>query len=395
MLRFSHLLVIVVISLSACTAANKSDTITVKTEKQALDVVKHQYTFTWNFKEGSILKPRGGTSKGVPVTLDEQPSSEWLRLQEAGISKVERDRRAILAMVGQYKVSFDFIEVAGFTDNYQPRAPYQSWATEKVYVLESKPNFISLQHILVMQIMNEDGTKTPQMLIKHWRQDWQYQPKQVLKYIGDNTWQSEMVSQAKQVDAWSQTVYHVDDSPRYGGVARWQHLGNYSSWNSPDTWRPLPRREYSVRSDYQVLLGQNNHIILPTGWVHEQRNNKLVLDNNKQQVKVDAENRVIARELGYNRYERISGYDFSLGDAYFKNTEPFWREVRKQWARKAELAQPLHLHTNRGLFMPLFSYADELNEGKELSPTNIARYAKKAVNDYLVQDEVSNSGASY
>lgn len=395
MLTLKHLMIIVVLSLSACTAVDKSNVVAGSGNQQEVDASERQYTFAWNFSERSNLKPRGGTSKGVPVTLDTKPSPEWLKLQEVGISELERDRRAILAMVGEYKVSFDFIEVAGFADGYQPQAPYQSWATEKVYVLENKPNFISLQHILVMQTMNKDGTKNKPMLTKHWRQDWQYQPKQVLKYKGYKTWEVEAVSPSQQKNSWSQTVYQVDDSPRYGGVSSWQHLGNYSSWNSLDTWRPLPRREYSVRSDYQLLLGENSHIILPTGWVHEQRNNKVVLDNNKQQAKVDAVNPVIAREFGYNRYERIMGYDFSLSDTYFKSTEPFWREVRKQWAQQSQLNKPIHLHATPGLFLPLFNYADEINAGKKIQQRDIASYAKEAVNDYLVNDHISKNDAGY
>lgn len=252
MIKPRILCVVMALSFTAVIALAQSDEITGNNGHQAS--VEKQYTFTWNFSENSHLKPRGGQSKGVPVTLDTSPSLEWLKLQEANISAIERDRRAILAMVGEYKVSFDFIEVAGFTDNYQPKSPYQSWATEKVYVVEDKKDFISLQHVLVMQTVNKDGSKNAPMVTKHWRQDWQYQPKQVLVYTGYNSWVTTPVNAIDQPSSWSQTVYQVDDSPRYGGVAKWQHFGNFSSWNSTDTWRPLPRREYTVRNDYQLLL---------------------------------------------------------------------------------------------------------------------------------------------
>lgn len=388
--------VVVMVGLSACTtAANKQ--VSIKSDQSA-ERLERQYTFAWNFTEGSNFKPRGGTSKGVPVELQGVPSVEWERLQEKGISRLERDRRAILAMTGEYKVSFDFIEVAGFTKEYEQQKPYQSWTTEKVYVLEDKPNFISLQHILVMQTVNQDGEKNAQALVKHWRQDWQYQPKKVLKYKGYNTWQAEAVPESQQQGTWSQTVYQVDDSPRYGGVAVWQHLGNYSSWNSPDTWRPLPRREYSVRSDYQLLLGNNNHIILPTGWVHEQQNNKVVLDGNKRNAEIATNNPVVAREFGYNRYERIKGYDFALGDAYFKNTEPFWREVRKQWTRLAQMGEPLHIRKKPdtgGLYLPLFKYANALNDGKKVSSADIDSYAKEAVKGYFSSGKNISDEAGY
>lgn len=376
------------LGFTALVAVAQPDDITGNSGHQAS--TEKQYTFTWNFTENSNLKPRGGLSKGVPVTLDTSASPEWLKLQEANISDLERDRRAILAMVGEYKVSFDFIEVAGFTDNYQPKSPYQSWATEKVYVVEDKKDFISLQHVLVMQTVNKDGSKNPPMVTKHWRQDWQYQPKQVLVYTGYNAWTTKPVNAAEQQNSWAQTVYQVDDSPRYGGVAKWQHFGNFSSWNSPETWRPLPRREYSVRNDYQVLLGNNRHIILPTGWVHEQQNNKVVLDKNAQ----PAAKPVIAREMGFNRYERIKGYDFALGDTYIKNTEPFWREVRKQWNNLSQVDKSIHLRgavDKEGLYINAFEYAEKLNDGTKQTPTQIQQFAEKAVSEYLAKEKTTEN----
>lgn len=395
MLSAKHFMVISVLSMATYSALVLSEDgladITGASGHQAADSTQRQYTFAWNFTERSNLKPRGGSSKGVPVTLDTTPSPAWRKLQEVGISHIERDRRAILAMVGEYKVSFDFIEVAGFTENYQPTSPYQSWATEKVYVLEDKKDFISLQHILVMQTVNKDGTKNPPMVTKHWRQDWQYQPTQVLTFKGHNTWLAVPVNQQAQQGAWAQTVYQVDDSPRYGGVAKWEHFGNFSSWNSPETWRPLPRREYTVRDDYQVLLGNNRHIILPTGWVHEQQNNKVVLDKHANPI---ATMPVIAREMGFNRYERIKGYDFSLGDTYFKNTEPFWREVRKQWTNFSQQKTPIRLRApadKDGLYVVPFNYAQELNNGKQQTSAEMADFAQKTVADYLAKEGAVNT----
>jgi hypothetical protein len=70
----------------------------------------------------------------------------------------------------------------------------------------------------------------------------------------------------------------VDDSPRYAARGRWQHAAGVSTWISDETWRPLPRREFSVRKDYDVLVGTNRHTITPTGWVQEENNVKLALD---------------------------------------------------------------------------------------------------------------------
>jgi hypothetical protein len=83
----------------------------------------------------------------------------------------------------------------------------------------------------------------------------------------------------KKTGSWSQSVYQVDDTPRYQGYGNWIHLPNFSSWEGNETWRPLPRREYSTRSDYDVMIGTNIQTITPTGWVHEQNNKKVITAN--------------------------------------------------------------------------------------------------------------------
>ena len=69
-----------------------------------------RYTFSWPL-DANTVAPRGGTTKGPPVTLDREPSKQWNDLRAEGISPYERDRRAILAMAGTYRVTFDFLEV--------------------------------------------------------------------------------------------------------------------------------------------------------------------------------------------------------------------------------------------------------------------------------------------
>ena len=87
------------------------------------------------------------------------------------------------------------------------------------------------------------------------------------KGLDYDQFETRAVPRAERRGAWSQTVYQVDDSPRYGSLGRWVHSDEASIWEGGDAWRPLPRREHSVRSDYQVLAGRNRHTILPTGWV--------------------------------------------------------------------------------------------------------------------------------
>lgn len=343
-----------------------------------------QFTFAWPFAEGDELAPRGGITRGAPITLHTEPGEAWRRLQEPGLTAFERDRRAILAMAGEYRASFDFLEVAGFTAGHRPTAPYQSWATEKVYVLADEGRFISLQHVLVMRMADENGKAGEPFVTKHWRQDWQYEPATRFDYRGSNTWARVDVPEGERAGRWRQSVYQVDDSPRYAGIGRWQHFGNYSTWVSGETWRPLPRREFSVRDDYQVLLGTNRHTITPTGWIHEEMNNKVRLDG---EGRPSADAPVVAREFGFNRYERISGYDFAPGDRYVESTDALWKIVREEWNAMLYGGQPVRLRgapDRDQMFGPLFEMAAALEGGAR--PGDQEKWqaeVRSAVREYL------------
>jgi hypothetical protein len=356
-----------------------------------------QYTFAWKFTEGNAMAPRGGTTKGEQPALDTEPGPEWKALREPGLTPKERDRRAILAMAGGYRTSFDFIEVAGFTAGYTPPKPYQSWGTEKVYVVVDEPGFISLQHILVMVILGPDGKPMAPMTTKHWRQDWRFEPTEQLVYRGHHRWQLIPVHPDEATGAWRQSVWQVDDSPRYSGVGRWQHFGNYSTWVGDEGWRPLPRREYSVRSDYHVLVGTNRHTITPLGWVHEQQNNKVKLDAAGHP---DAVMPVLGREFGFNRYERIHGFDWATGDAYVEKTATLWAAVRRRWDALAHERSTYTLKAapDQGqLFMPLFQLAGEIEEGKvKLTGQALDERVKQELDAYLLAPgEQASTRSSY
>jgi hypothetical protein len=314
-----------------------------------------QFTFAWPL-DANAPKPRGATTRGVPVVLDSAPTDAWKRLRELGLADLERDRRAILAMAGPYRVSFDFLEVARFHPGLKPDAPYQSWATEYVFVAEAQPEFIALQHILVQRVQLDAGKVSEPIVVRHWRQEWRYQPESLLVYEGAETWETRAVAAPARRGAWSQSVLQVDDSPRYAALGRWQHAGGVSTWISDETWRPLPRREFSVRKDYDLLVGTNRHTITPEGWLQEENNLKRVLQDGRD----------LAREYGVARYQRITGHDFSAGERYYARTEPFWAQVRTAWREiQAEVPRfTLRARVDQAqLFLPFFEYAARLDEG--------------------------------
>lgn len=316
-----------------------------------------RYTFSWPVGPDAPA-PRGGTTRGAPVELATEPSAEWRALQAPGLTAQERDRRAILAMAGSYRVSFDFLEVVNYVgDGARPR-PYQSWGTEKVYVDRNEPGFVSLVHILEMRIVGADGAISEPMVTKHWRQDWRYEPAYLVEHADGNRWQRRDLTAAERRGVWSQSVYQVDESPRYASIGRWEHNASFSSWVSGDTARPLPRREWSVRKDYQLLQGTNRHTVGPLGWIQE--------ENNLKRTAGEAPLPYVGREYGVARYERLKDADFAAADAYYRATRAYWDAVLEVWAEIwSTQRQVLVANSDQsGAFAGLFELADEFAAGK-------------------------------
>ena len=319
------------------------------------------HVFAWPFTEVEKMQPRGGTTTGTKVVLAEAASEAWKKLQEEVPLQIEKDRRAILALSGSHRVSFDFIETMGFSEGYEPPKPYFSWGTEHVHVLANESEFISLQHTLVMYFKDEDGKEMGPMVMKHWRQDWRYQDTDLHTYRGKSTWKQESRDPASVDGKWTQAVFQVDDSPRYEVVGEWSHDGGMSVWRSESCWRPLPRREFSVRDDYELLQGTHEIVITPTGWVHTQHNQKVALQEK-------GGNRILAQELGVNRYQRISEPSLAAGTETWEKTGAYWAEVRKAWAEVYEKHPTFTLKgkvDDQKLYQHHFQYASEIENSEE------------------------------
>ncbi len=325
-------------------------------------VVAADYVFGWPFVDAATLAPRGGTSTGTAVTLADQPAPAWDRLQAAQ-TPLARDRAAILALAGDYRVSFDFLETALFEPPYTPARPYRSWATERVFVLESRPDFISLQHILTMFVAQPDGTVAGPFVQKHWRQDWQFEPADLLTFRPPRQWRRMPLAPADARGRWSQSVYQVDDSPRYAAIGRWQHNRSFSQWHSEPGWRPLPRRERTGAADYSLLVSRHRLTVQPLGWLHEQDNLKRldVPQAAEQPASMAGTGRYHARELGLNRYRRIVDFDFGAAEAYWARSGPFWAAVRAGWADRLAAGEAVSIAEDCGgepAFALLFEAAE-------------------------------------
>ena len=294
-----------------------------------------RYTFSWPLGADQ-LRPRGGITRGAPVVLDPAPSPAWQALQATGIDAAERDRRAILAMAGTYRVSFDFIEVADVR-----RGPL-GW----------RPTSRGPRRRSTSTVTSPASSAWSTSWKCAWSATTARSASRTSPSIGGRTgatsrtassstraWSAGGVAplaRDEQRGAWLQTVHQVDESPRYAALGRWQHSASFSTWLSGETWRPLPRREWSVRSDYQALLGTNRHTVTATGWLQEENNLKAVL---AAAGAFDARRPYVGREYGVARYERLqAGADFAAADRYYAKTRAFWNVVAGEWERRLSTA---------------------------------------------------------
>lgn len=249
-----------------------------------------------------------------PVLADEAVPVSAAAQEEA----FKADRASILAMVGEFKVSFDLRETTSWRADYTPYVGKLSSGHESVRVVEDTGRRIVLQHLLVVK----DGAKT--FVVKHWRQDWTYEPESYLAYTGKGVWALEAVPAALRKGRWSQTVWQTDDSPRYGGWGQWTDEGGVRRWRSSWTWRPLARRDAVRKPPYDRYLSINRHSPTPTGWIHWQDNIKMGPDASGKIVP-------FVQEAGLNSYVRDPAFDASAADAYWTASKDYWAAIRREW----------------------------------------------------------------
>jgi hypothetical protein len=217
-----------------------------------------------------------------------------------------------------------------------------------------------------MLVVQDEG-KT--VVVKHWRQDWTYQPRTVLTYKSAGRWVVSPVSAAARKGAWSQTVWQTDDSPRYGGVGHWAYDNGATRWMSDDTFRPLARRDATRHPPYGWYVGTNRHALTPAGWVHEQDNAKIGI--------VDGKPVTFAHEVVLNSYTRTPGLpQVQAAEAYWAATKDYWAAVRVAWdeATRAKSGVAVREEAENGSVTgpKLMGLADDIQAGKIATPAAIA-----------------------
>lgn len=287
---------------------------------------------------------------------------------EAQKSK-KQDVAAILGMCGCYKVAFSFAETFSPIRGYEYPPNYYSGALEYAMPVEVSKNKITIQHLLVV------GDST---VIKHWRQDWIYENTDLYTYHKDNTWLYKPLAKESVKGQWTQKVYQVDDSPRYESSGSWVHKDGKHYWEAYAD-APLPRREYSKRSDYNVMIRRNRQQITDSGWVHEQDNDKVLREDSDE---------IISREKGMNTYKKVEESKCQPAIDWWANNSPYWKDVRIVWDELFAQKQTVKLNMKVDdtiLFMRLFGLGDEF-KGEAYNSAEAQKKIKEAINLHLAKD---------
>lgn len=246
----------------------------------------------------------------------------------AQTTKKEQDKKSIKAMCGCYEVTFKYAETFRSDPAYQFREPYSTGASaEWIFVDEEIDDKIVIQHLLVA---------LDTMVIKHWRQDWIYENTEFYVYDKNHHWTYGSEKPSQVSGQWAQKVYHVDDGPRYEGSATWIHKDGKDFWESTSD-APLPRREHTKRSDYNVMERRNRHQITGYGWIHEQDNKKI--------IQKDGKDSVLVMEKGYNIYRKTDESKCKPAQDWWKKNKEYWRIVREEWNNIFSKKKDLYFQT--------------------------------------------------
>ena len=261
----------------------------------------------------------------------------------------KQDIEAIKEMCGCFEIDFKFSETFQFSNdsNYSKSKNYNAKALEYAMLIKDEKDHISIQHLLVMG----------DYVIKHWRQDWIYQNKDFLKYDGNTNWKYMSKTKKDVKGQWTQKVFQVDDSPRYEGSATWVHVDGKSYWEN-SSYAPLPRREYTKRNDYNIMIRGNRHEITKYGWLHDQDNFKVVKD-----LESDSEV-IIASEKGLNKYTKVDESKCNEAKKWWDENNQKWSFVLNKWnsiySKKNDISLRQTVENK-----PLFSFLFEENVVRE------------------------------
>ena len=280
-------------------------------------------------------------------------------------NKQKQDADAIKKMCGCYDVTYNFAETFNYSKDllYKPSENKFTKGLEWAGLIIDEDDKISLQHILQV------GNPAEPMVVKHWRQDWLFENRTFYMFNTENRWTYKKKKKVEVKGQWTQKVYQVDDSPRYEGSGSWVHVDGKSYWENT-TPAPLPRREYTKRSDYNLTMRSNRQEITDYGWVHDQDNKKIIREAGKEDFVID-------EEKGYNTYVKVDDSLCEVASKWWKDYNDKWAIVRSKWDEVYERNKNLRLEdkvNNKLLYEYLFD--DSIKEEIEINSV-IESFVKK------------------
>lgn len=282
-------------------------------------------------------------------------------------NKKKQDIEAIKAMCGCYEVTFNFAETFAPDKDYTFHDNYRSGGLEWVQLVSDEKDKISMQHLLIVGNGN---------IVKHWRQDWLYEHTELYTFEKENIWQPIVLDKKEVKGQWTQRVFQVDDGPRYEGSASWVHVDGRHFWESSAD-SPLPRREFSKRSDYNVMMRINRHEITADGWIHEQDNDKIVRNDNGDVL--------LAEEKGWNTYTKVADSRCQAAQDWWADNQQYWADVRAVWDEFYAQRKPLKLAgkiEDKVLFQRIFALGDEAVTQENYNSENIQAELTEIIKSY-------------
>jgi hypothetical protein len=282
------------------------------------------------------------------------------------------DKKNIEKLCGCFDVEFKYAETFSPDPNYKFHDRDEiSGGTEFIMPIDVSDKKMVLQHLLII---------TDSMIIKHWREDWTYEEPVIWKYSGNKTWNKEQLKPEQVKGKWTQSVWEVSDAPRYQGASNWINTDDKTFWENT-TDAPLPRREYSVRSDYNIMRRTNRIVLTDTGWVHIQDNQKIIRTGNTDKLLVE--------EKGLNTYKRIDDKQCAAAKMYWEKNKEYWGRVRKTWADYTATHSTIELKSQvngKALHDYLFDLAKDYTTGK-IKATDIDSKIKASLDQFMGHDE--------
>ena len=271
-------------------------------------------------------------------------------------------------LCGCFEVEFKYAETFSPDANYKfHERETINGGLELVFSVEANNKKIVLQHLLVI---------TDEMIIKHWREDWTYENPVIWKYQGNKTWKKEIQKPEAVKGKWTQSIWEVSDEPRYQGTSEWINANGQNFWlNTTDA--PLPRREYSTRSDYNILNRTNRIIVNDSGYLHSQDNKKIIRGNGIDKLLVE--------EKGINSYVKRDDIKCAAAKIWWGKNKVYWEKVRSIWEEKIANISTIKLETkvnDKVLHEYLMAQAKDYAEGK-IPPAELDTKIKTYIDMFL------------